>query len=108
MFQQHQDGNLREFSGDEAWEAIDSFAKAKKTWDKVDNPCPQSTLQVLLSFEVYTSPVIHPKEVEETIGIPMEVEPLDHMNVEDLGLNTNTHDLFLGYKGFPSVNELEP
>ncbi|GJT29961.1 hypothetical protein Tco_0910236 [Tanacetum coccineum] len=38
----------------------------------------------------------------------MEVEPLDHMKLEDLGLNTNTHDLFLSSKGFPSVNEPEP
>ncbi|GKB43942.1 hypothetical protein Tco_0888884, partial [Tanacetum coccineum] len=38
----------------------------------------------------------------------MEVEPLDHMKLEDLGLNTNTHDLFLSSKGFPSVDEPEP
>ncbi|GKC05127.1 hypothetical protein Tco_0996737, partial [Tanacetum coccineum] len=50
----------------------------------------------------------HSKEVEETIGIPMEVEPLDHMKLEDLGLNTNTHDHFLSSKGFPSVDEPEP
>ncbi|GKB89371.1 hypothetical protein Tco_0961643 [Tanacetum coccineum] len=76
--------------------------------DKVDNPSPQSTPQVLPSFEVYTPPVTYPEEVEETIGIPMEVEPLDHMKLEDLGLNTNTHDLFLSFKGFPSVDEPEP
>ncbi|GKD49880.1 hypothetical protein Tco_1278856 [Tanacetum coccineum] len=39
-----------------------------------------------------------PLEVEETIGILMEVEPLDHMKLEDLGLNTNTLDLFLRSK----------
>ncbi|GKA31700.1 hypothetical protein Tco_0718005 [Tanacetum coccineum] len=38
----------------------------------------------------------------------MEVEPLDHMKLVDLGLNTNTHDLFLSSKGFPSVDEPEP
>ncbi|GJR74992.1 hypothetical protein Tco_0087357 [Tanacetum coccineum] len=76
--------------------------------DKAKNPSPQNTPQVLPSFEVYTSPVTHPKEVEETIGIPMEVEPLDHMKLEDLGLNTNTHDLFLSSKGFHSVDEPEP
>nr|GEY08087.1 hypothetical protein [Tanacetum cinerariifolium] len=76
--------------------------------DKVDNPCLQSTPQVLSSFEVYTSPMIHLKEVEETIGIPIEVEPLDHIKLEDLGLNTNTRDLFLSSKGFFSVNEPEP
>ncbi|GJT49756.1 hypothetical protein Tco_0975913 [Tanacetum coccineum] len=76
--------------------------------DKVDNPSPQSTPQVLPSFEVYTSPVTHIKEVEETIGIPMEVEPLDHMKLEDLSVDTSTHDLFLSSKGFPGVNEPEP
>ncbi|GJY43842.1 hypothetical protein Tco_0432055 [Tanacetum coccineum] len=76
--------------------------------DKVDNPNPQSTLQVLPSIEVYTPPVTHPEEVEETIGILMEVEPLDHMKLEDLGLNTCSHDLFLISRGFPSVDEPEP
>ncbi|GKA44855.1 hypothetical protein Tco_0737651 [Tanacetum coccineum] len=76
--------------------------------DKVDNPNPQSTLQVLPSFKVYTPPVTHPKDVEETIRILIEVEPLDHMKLEDLGLNTSTHDLFLSSRGFPSVDEPEP
>ncbi|GKE35786.1 hypothetical protein Tco_1455108 [Tanacetum coccineum] len=76
--------------------------------DKVDNPSLQSTLQVLLSFEVYTPPVTYPEEVEETIGIPIEVEPLDYMKLEDLDLNTSTHDLFLSSRGFPSVDESEP
>ncbi|GJT85168.1 hypothetical protein Tco_1066885 [Tanacetum coccineum] len=39
-----------------------------------------------------------PIEVEETIGISMEVEPLDHMKLEDLSLDTSTHDLFLSSK----------
>ncbi|GJX66231.1 hypothetical protein Tco_0300574 [Tanacetum coccineum] len=76
--------------------------------DKAKNPSPQSTLHVLSLFEVYTSPVTHPKEVEETIGIPMEVKPLDYMKLEDLGLNTNTHDLFLSSREIPSVGEPKP
>nr|GEU53317.1 hypothetical protein [Tanacetum cinerariifolium] len=60
------------------------------------------------SFEVYTPPVTYRKDVEETIGIPVEIEPLDHMKLEDLGSNTNTHDLFLSFKGFFSVDEPEP
>nr|GEZ05434.1 ribonuclease H-like domain-containing protein [Tanacetum cinerariifolium] len=76
--------------------------------DKAKNPSPQSTPHVLPSFEVYTPAVTHPEEVEETLGIPMEVEPLDHMKLEDLGLNTNTRDLFLSFKGFSSVDEPEP
>nr|GEX84267.1 hypothetical protein [Tanacetum cinerariifolium]GEY46957.1 hypothetical protein [Tanacetum cinerariifolium] len=76
--------------------------------DKVDNSSPQCTPQVLPSIELYTPLVTHPEEVEETIGIPMEVEPLDHMKLEHLGLNINTHDLFLSSKGFPSVDEPTP
>ncbi|GJY16436.1 hypothetical protein Tco_0386858 [Tanacetum coccineum] len=76
--------------------------------DKVDNPSPQSTPQVLPSFEVYTPPVTHMEEVEKTIGILIELEPLDHMKLEDLSLDTRTYDLFLSSKGFPGVYEPEP
>ncbi|GJT55340.1 hypothetical protein Tco_0990394 [Tanacetum coccineum] len=58
--------------------------------DKVDNPSPQCTPQVLPSIELYTPLVTQ----EETIGILVEVEPLDYMKLEDLGFNTNTHDIF--------------
>ncbi|GJS38700.1 hypothetical protein Tco_0563743 [Tanacetum coccineum] len=74
----------------------------------VDNLSPQSTLQVLPSFEEYTPPVTYPEDVDETIGIPMEVEPLDHMKLEDLSLNTCSHDLFPSSREFPSVDELDP
>ncbi|GJZ56853.1 hypothetical protein Tco_0612347, partial [Tanacetum coccineum] len=73
--------------------------------DKVDNLSPQSTPQVLPSFEVYTPPVTYLEKVDEAIGIPMEVDPLDHTKLEDLGLN---HDLFLSSKEIPSVDEPEP
>ncbi|GKC92484.1 hypothetical protein Tco_1157926 [Tanacetum coccineum] len=68
----------------------------------------QSSLQVLPSFEVYTPPVTYPEEVKETIGIPMEVEPLDHTKLEDLGLNTCSYDIFLSYREISSVDEPEP
>ncbi|GKD81421.1 hypothetical protein Tco_1348260, partial [Tanacetum coccineum] len=76
--------------------------------DKVKNSSPQSTPQVLLLFEVYTPPVTYPEEVDETIGIPMEVEHLDHMKLEDLGLNTCNHDLFINSREILNVDELEP
>ncbi|GJV73758.1 hypothetical protein Tco_1493753 [Tanacetum coccineum] len=91
-----------------AWLDDEPIGNLDTMEDKAKNPSLQSTPQVLPSFEVFTPPVTHPKYVEETIGIPMEVEPLDHMKLEDLGLNTNTHDLFLSSKGFPSVDEPEP
>ncbi|GJW85768.1 hypothetical protein Tco_0158913 [Tanacetum coccineum] len=69
---------------------------------------PQSTAQVLLSFEEYTSPATYPEEVEETLGIPTEVEPLDETPLEDLGLNTCNHDIPLSSGEIPSIYEPEP
>nr|GEV05704.1 retrotransposable element Tf2 [Tanacetum cinerariifolium] len=75
---------------------------------KVENPSPQSTPQVLPSFEVYTPPVTYPKEVEETLGTSIEVEALDETQLEDLGLNTCNHDLPLSSMEVPSFDEAEP
>ncbi|GKB70738.1 hypothetical protein Tco_0932150 [Tanacetum coccineum] len=91
-----------------AWLDDEPIGNLDTMEDKAKNLSPQNTPQVLPLSEVYTPPVTHPKEVEETIGIPTEVEPLDHMKLENLGLNNNTHDLFLSSKGFPSVDEPEP
>ncbi|GJW16141.1 retrovirus-related pol polyprotein from transposon TNT 1-94 [Tanacetum coccineum] len=77
-------------------------------WDKLENTNPQSTPQVLSSFEVYTPPVTYSKEVEETIGNSMEVELLDHTKLEDLGLNTCNHDIPLTNREVPSFDELKP
>nr|GEW71313.1 ribonuclease H-like domain-containing protein [Tanacetum cinerariifolium] len=125
------DENLRELSGEKAWEAIENFAKGQKewdnppniifeqeaanlkaqakrlfgnekvwvemhrgiAWDKVGNSNPQSTSQVLPSFEENTPPVTYPDEVEGIIIIPIEVEPLNETPLEDLGLNTCNHDI---------------
>ncbi|GJV86964.1 hypothetical protein Tco_1530902 [Tanacetum coccineum] len=76
--------------------------------DEVNNPSRQSTTQVLLSFEVYTPPVTYLEEVDETIGILMEVEPLNHIKLEDLGLNTCSHGLFVSSREVPSVDEPKP
>ncbi|GKB16531.1 hypothetical protein Tco_0850454 [Tanacetum coccineum] len=76
--------------------------------DKVENPSPQSTSQVLSSFEVYTLPVTYPKEVKETIGIPMEVEPLGQTQLEDVGLDTCNYDIPLSSREVPTFDELNP
>ncbi|GJY57809.1 hypothetical protein Tco_0457701 [Tanacetum coccineum] len=140
------DGNLRELSGEEAWEAIENFAQGQKewdnppniiseqevanlkakakrlfgnenvwvdmyrgiAWDKVENLDPQSAPQVLPSFEEYILPVTYPKEVEKTLGTPIEVEPLDEAQLEDLGLNTCNHDIPLSFREIPSFDEPEP
>ncbi|GKC66415.1 hypothetical protein Tco_1099013 [Tanacetum coccineum] len=73
--------------------------------DKVDNLCPQSNPQVLLSFEMYTPPMTYPKEVEETLGTPIEVEPLEKTQLEDLGLNTCNHDIPLSSREVLSFDE---
>ncbi|GJW16800.1 hypothetical protein Tco_0024236 [Tanacetum coccineum] len=74
----------------------------------MENLHPQSTPQVLLSFEENTPPVTYPDEVEEIMGIPIEVEPLDETPLEDLGLNTYNHDIPLSSREIPSFDELEP
>ncbi|GJU18247.1 hypothetical protein Tco_1146213 [Tanacetum coccineum] len=77
-------------------------------WDKVENSSPQSTPQVHPSFEENTPPVTYPDKVEEIIGIPIEVEPLDETPLEDLGLNTYNHDIPLSSREIPNFDELEP
>nr|GEZ16712.1 zinc finger, CCHC-type [Tanacetum cinerariifolium] len=53
-------------------------------------------------------PMTYLKEVEETLGTPIEVEPLDDTKLEDLGLNTYNYDLPLSSREVPSFNEPEP
>jgi hypothetical protein len=76
------------------------------TWnDEVNNISPQNTQP---SFEAHAPPVTYPEEVEETLGIPMEVEPLDQAPLEDIGLNTCSDNLTPSSREFPSVDEPEP
>ncbi|GKB40196.1 hypothetical protein Tco_0885138, partial [Tanacetum coccineum] len=56
----------------------------------------------------YTPPATYPEKVEETLGIPIEVEPLDETPLHDLGLNTCNHDIPLSSKKIPSIDEPEP
>ncbi|GJV34394.1 hypothetical protein Tco_1394794 [Tanacetum coccineum] len=114
------DGNLRELSGEKAWEAIENFTQGQKEWDKPPNIISGQELeilkaqakrfspQVLPSFEVYTPPVTYPEEITETLGTPMEVEPLDETPLEDLGLNTCNHDIPLSSREIPIFDEPEP
>ncbi|GJV39499.1 hypothetical protein Tco_1417939 [Tanacetum coccineum] len=77
-------------------------------WDKIETLNPQDTPQVLPLFEENTPPVTYPDEVEEIIGIPIEVEHLDETPLEDLGLNTCNHGIPLIFMKIPSFDELEP
>ncbi|GJV66210.1 reverse transcriptase domain-containing protein [Tanacetum coccineum] len=56
----------------------------------------------------YTPPATYLEEVEETLGTPIEVEPLDETQLEDLGLNTCNHDIPLSSREIPSFDEPEP
>ncbi|GKB15812.1 hypothetical protein Tco_0849735 [Tanacetum coccineum] len=76
--------------------------------EREKNPKIQSTPQVLLSFEEYTLLVTHLKEVEKTIGISIELEPLHEPQLEDLGLNTYNHDIPLYSREVPSLDEPKP
>ncbi|GKD81741.1 hypothetical protein Tco_1348580 [Tanacetum coccineum] len=76
--------------------------------NEVGNTSPQSTQQILPSFEEYTPPVTYPKEVKETLGTPVEVQPLDHTKLEDVGLDTCNHDIPLSSREVPSFDELKP
>ncbi|GKC55689.1 hypothetical protein Tco_1083287, partial [Tanacetum coccineum] len=76
--------------------------------NEVGNTSPQSTAQILPSFKEYTSLVTYPEEVEETLGTPMEEEPLDHTKLDDVGLNTYNHDIPLSSREVSSFDELEP
>ncbi|GKB55359.1 hypothetical protein Tco_0906112 [Tanacetum coccineum] len=69
---------------------------------------PQSTPQVIPSFEEYAPPVTHREEVEDTIEIPIEVEPLHEPPLEVLGLNTYNHDILLSSRKVPSFDETKP
>jgi hypothetical protein len=50
----------------------------------------------------------HPEEVEETLGTPIEVEPLDQTQLDEIGLNTCSHNLSFSSKEVPSFDEPEP
>ncbi|GJR83877.1 hypothetical protein Tco_0154662 [Tanacetum coccineum] len=73
-----------------------------------ENLSPQSSPQVLPSFEVYTPPVTCPNKVEETLGTPIEVESFDETQLEDLGLNICNHDIPLSSREIPSFDKPEP
>ncbi|GJZ59328.1 hypothetical protein Tco_0615144 [Tanacetum coccineum] len=78
------------------------------SWDKVNNLSSQSTPQVLSLFKEHTSAVTYPEEVEDTLGTPIEVEPLDQTQLEDIGVNTCNDDIPLSFREVPSFDELKP
>ncbi|GJX35571.1 hypothetical protein Tco_0247128 [Tanacetum coccineum] len=76
--------------------------------NEVGNTIPQSTPQIRSSFEKYTPHVTYPEEVDETLGTPMEEEPLDQTKLEDVGLDTSNYDVPFSSSEAPSFDEPEP
>ncbi|GKA14202.1 hypothetical protein Tco_0693848 [Tanacetum coccineum] len=128
------EGDLRKFSDIGAWYAIEDCAQYDKK--KCSNPTsaisdetianpnaqivrddmvrvqvgvtsPESTIQTLPSFKEYTPPVTYPEEVENTLGTPIEVEPLNETKLEEVGLNCN-HNTPLSSREVPSFDKSKP
>jgi hypothetical protein len=107
------DKTIDEITGSTGWFDFttiqaEHIGNLDKMEDRVENLSPPSTSQVLPSFDAYTHPLTYPEEVEETIGTPIEVEPLNQTQLEDIGLNTYNDNLTLSYREVPSFDEPEP
>ncbi|GJS56779.1 hypothetical protein Tco_0651563 [Tanacetum coccineum] len=74
----------------------------------MDNEVGNTSPQILPSVEEYTPPMTYLEEVEETLGTPVKVEPLDHMKLEDVGLDTCKHDISFNSMEVPSFDEPKP
>ncbi|GJR54917.1 hypothetical protein Tco_1405438 [Tanacetum coccineum] len=91
-----------------AWLDYDKHVDSLSTMDnEVGVTTPESTTQTLPSFEKYTPPVTYPKEVEKTLGTPIEVEPLNETKLEEVGLNCN-HNTPFSSREVPSFDGPEP
>nr|GEX67959.1 hypothetical protein [Tanacetum cinerariifolium] len=123
-------GDLRKFSDIGAWYAIEDCVQYDKKCsnstsvisdETTANPnaqivgddmlgyrylgvtSPESTTQTLSSFEEYTPPVTYPKEVEKTLGTPIEVELLNKTKLDEVGLNCN-HNTPFSSRDVPSFD----
>ncbi|GJW49975.1 hypothetical protein Tco_0091326 [Tanacetum coccineum] len=101
------DGNLRELSGEKAWETIKNFAQGKKEWDNPPNIVSEPEIE---NLKVHANRLFGNENVWVQMhrGIPIEVEPLDKTPLEYLGLNTCNHGIPLSSKEIPSIDEPEP
>ncbi|GJV88032.1 hypothetical protein Tco_1531970 [Tanacetum coccineum] len=91
-----------------AWLDYDEHVDSLNTVDnEVGITNPESTTQTLPSLEEYTPPATYPKEVEKTLGTPIEVEPLNETKLEEVGLNC-IHNTPLSSREVPSFYGPEP
>ncbi|GJX14146.1 hypothetical protein Tco_0205904 [Tanacetum coccineum] len=91
-----------------AWLDYDEHVDRLSTMDnKVGVTSPENTTQTLPLFEEYTSLLTYPEEVEKTLGTPIEVEPLNEIKLEEVGLNCNYNTPFSS-REVPSFDGPEP
>ncbi|GKC49028.1 putative reverse transcriptase domain-containing protein [Tanacetum coccineum] len=91
-----------------AWLDYDEHVDSLSTMDnEVGVTSPESTTQTLPLFEEYTPPVTYPKEVEKTLGTSIEIEPLNKIKLEEVGLNCN-HNTPFSSREVPSFDGPEP
>ncbi|GKB21925.1 zinc finger, CCHC-type containing protein [Tanacetum coccineum] len=91
-----------------AWLDYDEHVDSLSTIDnEVGVTSLESTTQTLPSFEEYTPLVTYPKEVQNTFGTPIEVEPLNETKLEEVGLNGN-HNTPFSSREVPSFDGPEP
>ncbi|GKB15259.1 hypothetical protein Tco_0849182 [Tanacetum coccineum] len=114
------DGNLRELSGEQAWETIENFAQGKKEWNNPPNIISEQEIKNLkvhakrlfgndnVWVQMHRGLAWDKVENPDPQRIPIEVEPLDETPLEDLVFNTCNHDIPLSSKEIPSIDEPEP
>ncbi|GKC17559.1 hypothetical protein Tco_1014341, partial [Tanacetum coccineum] len=91
-----------------AWLDYDEYVDSISTMDnEVGVISLESTTQTLPLFEEYIPPATYPEEVENTLGTPIEVEPLNETKIEETGFNCNHNTPFSSGK-VPSFDEPEP
>ncbi|GKB84900.1 hypothetical protein Tco_0957172 [Tanacetum coccineum] len=91
-----------------AWLDYDEHVDSLSTmYNEVGVTSPESTTQILPSFEEYTLPMTYPEEVEKTLGTLIEVEPLNETKLEEVGLNYN-HKTPFSSREVPSFDGPEP
>nr|GEU61352.1 protein TIC110, chloroplastic [Tanacetum cinerariifolium] len=108
------DRNLRELSGEEAWEAIQNFAQCQKEWD---NPSNIISKQEVANLKALAKRLFGNKNVWvkmhrditwDKVKNPNPQKPLNETQIEDLGLNTYDHDIPLSSREIPSFDEPKP
>ncbi|GJW82202.1 hypothetical protein Tco_0146177 [Tanacetum coccineum] len=108
------EGDLRKFSDIGAWYAIEDYAKYDKNYSNPISAISDETIANLNAQIVrddmvreYTPPVTYPEEVEKTLGIPVELEPLNETKLEEVGLHFN-HNTPFSSREVPSFDGPEP